>query len=385
MNPKRQRLYTIVGGTLAFLMAITLILPGLAPATPPVQQQTPPTLPPPTLPPPPVNFEGLSFEARYLHPSGLYVFGQPEGFTPTRPSNNGVLVQINMNNNDTLSVIEAIVEVPSGDAPVAETLEELSARLDATFMESSWRSYTSWRETARFIDQDNGRVVIDFELRLGQQRYLARHVAWIEDGWGYNVRSIAPENARDYLLFLLENSIPTLERVDAFVGTPVGWTALYSPEEDYIIRHPTFWRVVDGAPGSPVTLEGNGVILRLETQTGTVISDEAEAGAFVLARRPGAEIVSVAPAERGGVAGFSVAYSLTTLDGASQSGVALLLNGDSWLYIADARVNRAGLDFNALPDEGVSGEVLDVVVALDIYTPTVGMNLPDDVDEADLF
>lgn len=347
---QRERWYYIAAIALAVLMGASIFFPLFQSNRALTTPVTPTDIPQPTLPPPVTDFSGISFDQRYLHPSGLYTVAQPTGFEATNPNNNGQIVQVNMRNTDTLAVIETLVEYPP--QPIAD-LDALSARLDQSFLENSWRSYTSWTETNRRVDTENNRVVIDFNLTQTRQNFIGRHVAWLnEDGQVYMVRVVTPENSRDYLLHLLDQMIPTIDTVDAYSSSPVGWNSFFSADEGYIVRYPQTWLVTDGSVGTPITVEGEESVLRLESVADTTITDADAAEAYVKSARPNAEILSVEPVERDGASGFAVAYSETNLDGDVFSGQTLLLNDSATgrLLTANVRVNESGVDFNALAE-----------------------------------
>jgi hypothetical protein len=166
------------------------------------------------------------------------------------------------------------------------------------------------------------------------------------------VRVVTPENSRDYLLHLLDQMIPSIDTVDAYSGSPVGWNSFFSADEGYIVRYPQTWLVTDGSVGTPITVEGEESVLRLESVADTTIADADAAEAYVKSARPNAEILSVEPVERDGASGFAVAYSETNLDGDAFSGQTLLLNDSATgrLLTANVRVNESGVDFNALAE-----------------------------------
>lgn len=368
----RQRTIYIVGIVLAVVMIASVILP-LFPQAQVAPQITPTDSPAPTLPPPVTDFTTISFEERYLHPSGLFTVAQPTGFDSVTPSNNGELVQVNMNNSETQSVIEAILDVP---ATPYESLDGLNARLNNEFLENSWRRYTAWTETGRRVDTENQQIVLDFELRLGQQTFLARQIARLTETGATMVRVVAPENARDYLLHLLDQTLPTVERIPAFVNSPTGFTSYLSASEGFIVRYPSTWFISDGEEGRPVTIEGDNSVLRVESRAEAAAADAAAAEAYVKSIRPNAEVTTVTEVERNGLTGWSVSYTETTLDGAGSSGLALLLNAeDGRLYAANLRIPQAAVDLNNLEEE--QRQIYSVPLAiLDSFTATAPLNLP---------
>ncbi len=378
---QRERWYYFGAVGLAVLMIASVFLPFLQNRS--ATQTVPPTeIPKPTVPAPITDFTSISFEQRYLHPSGLYTVAQPSGFEPTNPSNNGQLVQINMRNNQQLAVIEAIVEYP--ETPVAD-LEALSARLDQSFLDNSWRSYATWTETARRIDTEKNRVIIDFNLTQSRQNYIARHAAWIgADSVTYMMRVVTPDNASAYLVYLLEQMIPTLQPVPAFQGGPVDWTSYFSPDEGYIVRYPQTWDITDGKEGTPITIEGDDTVLRLESLANTTIADESAARDYVTSVRPNAQVLSVQPVEREGASGYAVAYSETNIDGEAFSGYAVLLNdaATGHLLVGNIRVADDGVNFNALADVAeLSPTVQTARDVLESFRPSAPLNLPVPVEE----
>lgn len=379
-SQRRQRVYVIVTGFMAFLMIASAILPSISQnQSPIVQPQAEPTeIPVPTFAPPP-SIDTINFDQKYLHPSGLFTVAQPSGWASTRDSNNGTHVQVNFNNDPAKSVIETYIEKPS--EPI-ETLDELSAHFSQEDLESSWRNYSSPTETGRFIDKEKERVLIDFELTLGRQTYLARHVAQIKDGWIYVTRVVTPNNARDLLLFLVDQLPPTIERVELFAEAPteeIAWSAYYSLEDNLIIRYPNGWAVADGGPGEPVSIEGNnGEVLRIETIDDMPIDSEDAARSFVEGLRTGISVVSVEPTTRNGGEGFQVAYNLKTLEGENQNGIAVLLNDENGtLYVANARANGDPADLNN-PGDDLSFQTQNLIGTIDSFNLTTGINLPND-------
>jgi hypothetical protein len=376
-SQRRQRLYAYVTIGLAVLMAASAIFPSLIQNIPQQAQTVDPTeVPIPTFAPPP-DLSTISFDQRYLHPSGLFTVAQPTGWLPSRDSNNGTFVQINFNNDAAKSVIEAYIEYPS---ETIETLEQLNAHFTTDDLESSWSQYTGRTETGRFIDEENERVLIDFELTLGRQIYVARHVARLRDGQVHVTRVVTPENALDLLRYLVEQMPPTIEPVALFESLPIQqieWSAYFSGQDGLIIRYPSAWNIVDGGQGGPVSVEGqNGEVLRVETLAGQSIADEDAASAYVAGLRPDIEVVSVVPVTRNGAEGFAVAYQFTTLEGENQNGLAVLLNGsDETLYVANVRAPGEPADLNALGDDAafIPSNLAGIAASFNL---TQGLDLP---------
>lgn len=371
-NRRRQRTYAIFAIFMVVLMAMTAILPALAPNTT-VQQNIEPTATIiPTFPAPPADLSTITFDQTYLHPSALYIANYPEGWIPARPSNNGTQVQVNFENNEAQSIIETYMEVPQ---PVPATLQEVSQRYDDTTLDAGWRRYNNWEETGREIDAANNAVIIDFELELRGQTYLARHYAELRDGRIYVTRVVTPSNARGLLLDLLEKAKTAIQPVALFDGTPVEWSGYYSDVENFVIRYPNSWTLRDGAPGQPVTIEQtNQVVLRVESVDGSV-ADEDAASEFVLARQPDAEVKTVQATERNGASGYEVSYTFRNLEGEPQSALTVILpDGENTLRVATVRV--ANQNFDLLNHESQVVAVTDAARAASTFNLTTDLGFP---------
>ncbi|GIK29392.1 MAG: hypothetical protein DWB44_00055 [Chloroflexi bacterium] len=367
---------------MAGLMGLTAILPALAPQTASQQAIQPTATPQPTVPPPPADLSAITFDNVYLHPSALYMVNYPDGWEPTRPSNNGTQVQVNFENNTALSIIETYIEFP---AEPPANLQDLSARYDENTLQRGWSRYNSWKEVDRTLDTEQNAVVIDFELMLRSQTYLARHVAKLTgDGKIYVTRVVTPSNARALLLDLLAKAEASITPVALYEGTPVQWNGYYSAQDNMVVRYPNNWVLRDGGPGEPVTIEGSGQgVLHLESVAGTVIADEDAAREFVAAMRPDAEIRTVEAVERNGGSGFAVSYAYRTLEGEPQSAVAVLLNdaGDT-LRVATVRVHNYDVDL--LTTEPTVAAVTDAAQVARMFNLTTGLGFPPaDEDSAE--
>jgi hypothetical protein len=294
--------------------------------------------------PAPLDPAGLTFDEYFLHPSAIFAVAQPTGYQVSEPNTQPNIVQVNLVNNDALSVIDTFVQDPA--APFSA--DDLDTFFNEAVLDQSWANFQNWNETNRRRDGDN--LIIDFDVRFQNQDYVARQQAWTDGEWIYVVRVLAPENATQFLVNVLDQVSDSLIPFKQFSGQPFGWNAYFDSATNAVIRHPLTWVVTDSAPGRPSSIAGdNGEALRLETQTGN-LADEAAASAWVETNRPGATVLSVEPVTRGALAGYAVAYSFTTTDGEPQSGYAVLLNGeDDNLLVANLRFNADAVDLNNPP------------------------------------
>lgn len=304
----------------------------------------PTTAPVPTFAPPPTDYATtMTFDNLYLHPSGIFTIAQPAGWNTIEPNQDNALVQVNMRNTAFFSVIDAYIENPIQ----ALTLEDLSGYLTSDSLGASWANFSTWRETNRRTEGDA--LLIDFAVTYQRQQYVARQKVWTDGNLLYSVRILMPDNAVDYLRFMLDNVAPTLQVLPQFAETPYSWDAHYDPMSSHIIRYPEGWAVTDTAPGRPTSISGtNGEVLRVQSIAGQTISDESAAQTFIENFRSGAVVSSVSPVTRGEVSGFAVAYTFRTADGDSESGYAVLLNGADQLHLADLRFRAANIDLNTI-------------------------------------
>jgi hypothetical protein len=347
-NKTARRASIFLGFFMAFVLVAGAIIPlftGNQTQTLP-QENTPPTQAPiPTFPPPPTDFSAIRFDRAYLHPTGIFAIALPEGWNASEPNKGASIAQVNLINNTTSTVVDTYVQDAGTITP-----DQLSTHFSPEAIGASWARFERWTETSRAFDAETGRLRIDFNVTSNRQQFVARQEAWTDGRWIYVVRVLAPANATQFLLFLLDQFVASFEPLTQFEGTPLDWTAYYDTASSHIIRFPTGWSLTDSAPGAPASITSSeGVQLRVQAVADTTVADEAAAIAFVEGLRPGVQVTSTAPTTRGGLNGFSVAYSFATIDGEPQSGYAVLLNGaDGTLHVADLRVPEGNVDLNAV-------------------------------------
>lgn len=344
-----RRASMILGGVMIVALLFGAIAPLLtANITQPVATVT--SAPTVTLPPVVTDFSTISFTEDYLHPSGLFAIPQPTGWTPGQQTSNPDVVDVTFNNSNLLSVIQTSVQVLT--APISG-LDELDAIYTTANLNQSWSQYRrypetgqNYRETARIREGD--RLVIDFELQnTRQQIFVARQISWWDNEWIYNIRVVTPDNQIELLKYLVDNLVAGFKPNRVFAGLPADWAAYFDPVNQVAIRFPSNWSVTDSAPGRPASLDSSTGALRLQSQAISAALDEAGAESWVTSNVTGATVSSVAPVTRGEASGFSVAYTYKDLDGNSNSGLALLLNGsENVLYSANLRLFAANVDLN---------------------------------------
>lgn len=343
MNKTTKRFTVVIGVIMTVAMVGSLILPLLsgqvAQSDFGAETPQPTRLPEPTFPPPP-DISTIDFEATYLHPSGLFTVAAPTGWRSASSSNTADELRASLSNADAQSVVEARI-IKNYDG-IGEA-EELSAYFDRNWLGQSWRDYWSWDETGRKISAA-GHVVIDFNLTRSRAYFIARQESWLQDGDIYSVRVVTAENAPRELKYLLEGVTGNVRRITAFVDAPFEWNAYFDNLDKHIIRFPAGWQLTDAAEGLPATIVGDSVTMVVETHDVALASD-ADAIHWIEKWRDGLKALTVEAIDVGDASGFRISYQIQTLDGATDSGLSIMLNGfDNRLHVANARVSDFDLD-----------------------------------------
>jgi len=341
MSNTTKGLTYVIGIVMTIAMVASTILPLLTNNTVQntAQAVEPTAIPEPTLPPPPDTSQ-ISFDDVYLHPSGLFTLGVPTGWNPTLEDSSEGEVRVSLGNSDALSVIETRIisseqEIADGDA--------LSAFFSDTWLGQTWRDYQNWEETNRSVTED-GHVVIDFNLTRTQSNYIARQESWLQDGEIYSVRVVTAENAPEELKFVLDGVKSNVERVNVYADSPFDWSGYFDNTDKHMIRYPEAWTVTDAADGLPATISGDDTTLLVETVDVALDSEDAAID-YIENWRSGVEALTVESIDVDGASGYEVSYKLTTLDGAPESGLAVLLNGsDNRLHVANGRISNVDVD-----------------------------------------
>jgi hypothetical protein len=281
-----------------------------------------------------------------------------------------------MRNGTQLSVLEIRVTRPTSEQDIS-TIEGVSAIFDVSWLTSSWREYSTWDESARTIEDD--RVVIDFNLSRSGQTYIGRQESFTDGTWVYSVRAVTPGNASQMLQYVLDNEVNSFQMVEQYVGAPIEWNSYFDGTSNYIIRYPSTWAVVDSAPGAPASINGADAELRIEGLDTTVDSEEA-ASAYVEGLRSGIDVLSVEPVEQFDASGFNVAYTLSTLDGATQSGLVTILNDDEAAHVANVLltdIRDTDLNTVDIEAEDTPQTISEAISLLGTFSLNPNINLVD--------
>ena len=358
MNTTTKRFTVVLGIVMSAAMVVSLIAPllsgqvGVADNLAETPRAT--LRPDPTNPPPP-DIALIDFDSRYLHSSGLFTVAVPSGWEATTDSGSADELKAGFSNGAAQSIVDArIIKNPDG----ISTAEELSAFFSRDALNESWREYWNWDETSRKLDGD-GEVVIDFNLSRSRVHFIARQRAWLQDGDIYSARVVTPENAPRELKYVLDGWAESIKRLDVYRGAAFEWNGYFDNAEKHLIRYPGGWQVVDAAPGAPATVIGDDATLVVEAAD-AALNNEEDARNWIETWRGGIEALSSESVEVAGASGYRVSYRMTTLDGAVESGLALMLRGaDDRLHIANARASQ--LDTDLLGDDNASSLLRSVI------------------------
>lgn len=363
----QQRITIFLGIFLSFGMVAGLVTPLIMQNQSIAQSQPRATnTPRPTQPAPP-DTASISFDATYLHPSGLFTAAIPTNYVLTNEFNGSGEAQVTMENSAALSVLEIRVIRPVEGISL-DTTEGLSGQFTFEWLNSSWNRYRTWSEDARRVDGDH--LIIDFSLERGGQDYVARQIASTDGTWIYALRVVAPSNASEAMQYVLENEVASFEINPLYVGERLEWSGYFDDTDNHLLRFPSDWTVVDGAEGVPASVAGNNVQLRIET-TDAVIDSADAASQYVAGLRSTINVLSVEPVEQYGNTGFRVAYTQSNADGETQSGAVLLINDAATTHIVNILLaNVADADLNAVDvaAEGVDPALVTARGVLDSFS-----------------
>lgn len=325
----------------------------------------PPTVVPTVTPPPPINdLASITFDRTYLHPTGLFSVKMPSGWLASNSTSTATEAQMTMGNSTQLSVIEVRLVKPS--TPVSNATE-VSQIFTKDWLDASWREYQSWTESLRTVDGD--KVRIDFSLSRNGQDFIARQIARVEGDWVYITRVVTPGNANDMLRYVLDGTDQTIALQPFASNVPLEWASYSDATWQHLIRLPGTWQNVDGTAGVPASFESAQGVLRVEAIDGKTVASAEEASAFATSTRSGLKVENVKPVTHAGVEGFQVAYTVTNLEGETESGAMVLLNSsDSTLHVANLRLSTpGGINLNDDAAAAPYAEALQLLASFVVY------------------
>lgn len=363
-NTNQKRFSVFIGIILIASMFMSLLIP-LVRNVDQTAAAKPTTVPTVTPPPAITDLSSITYDRTYLHPSGLFTVKMPSGWNATSSTTTSQEAQMTMRNDTQLSVIEVRLFKPATPVTDANALGQI---FTDDWLKSSWREYQSWDESTRQVVDNT--VQIDFSLTRSGQNYIARQVARASsDGnWVYITRVIAPVNAADMVKAVVTDTDKTVE-IQPVADVPLEWGSYSDATWQHLIRFPASWQAVDSAAGSPASFEGADGSLRVDAVDGVKVSSADEATTYATGTRTGLKVENVKPVTQSGAEGFQVAYTVTTLEGETQSGAMLLLNGsDDKLHIANLRLTTAGsVNLNDDAAAASYGDALKVLASFEVY------------------
>ena len=279
-------------------------------------------------------------------------------------------------NSAEFSVLHTFVE--KNEDRLVKQVGDLSGYYDKDNLNQAWVNFTGgYKETNRRTVGD--RYVIDFELYLAGNTYLARQTAQLTpENWIKVTRIVVPNNNPGLLDSLEAEAWKGFTFYSALLTAPVAWRALADPVVGYIVRYPSVWDKAASQPGEPGIATGvvNTWPLTLTTRAepGKSAATEQDARAWVAALRPASTVYNVQPETRSDAKGWTVAYNDPDPDGNSRSAIVTLLNGaNGALYSANYLLVTRGLDLLRaanLPPELAQSRNTFTLLATGAFVPT---------------
>jgi hypothetical protein len=363
----------------------------------------------PTVPP-----GGTSVTAAYthFHPTGIISMpklvnwdlpGEGAEETALSPNNTGFgRVGLMFINSVAQSVVHGFIE-RDATRPVT-SIQDLDSRYDNDYLNAAWKDYTGgWRETGRRIEIDTS--IIDLELTLTQEGpdgsrttfvYAARQISRLDQEWTVTLRLVAPNN-NTALLDQLQQSVWSQFAVwRVMLDGQASWPAIADYAAGYLLKYPTGWRRIEGAPGRPYVVVGEvgSGLMTLTTRLvpGAAPQTEADARAWLAENTPRATVNRVVAETLNGTPGFSLSYADPDPDGNQRSAVTTLLNGpDGSTFVLTQQWTVRGIDlldvtnvivppdllrirasFFALPRAELAATATPIPTATPLQTPTPG-------------
>jgi hypothetical protein len=371
-NTNQRRFSVFIGIILISAMLMSTLVPLVSNMNQTASAQ--PTVVPTITPPPPINdLASITFDRTYLHPSGLFSVKMPSGWLPTNSTTTTTEAQMTMGSSAQLSVIEVRLVKPT--TPVT-TAAEVGQIFTKEWLDASWREYQSYNESLREVIGDT--VQIDFTLSRNNQDFIARQIARVQGDWVYITRVVTPVNAADMLRYLLAETDKTIEVKNLAPDVPLEWASYSDATWQHLIRLSGAWQNVDGSAGAPASFESPTGVLRVEAIDGKTIANADEASAFATSTRSGLTVQNVKPVTHGGIEGFQVAYTVTNLEGETESGAMVLLPGaDSKLHVANLRLTTGGTV--NLNDETAAAPYAEALQVLNSFVVYAGQNITQSV------
>jgi hypothetical protein len=361
-NTSQKRFSVFIGVILIASMLMSLFIPLLR--NPTTQTVEPTTVPTVTPPPPIADLSTIAFDRTYLHPTGLFTLKMPTGWNAASSTSTSQEAQVTLSNPTQASVIEVRLLKPSG--PVATTAE-LGQIFNEEWLKSSWREYQTWDESRR--DVVDNTIQIDFTLTRNDQNFIARQIARSEGDWVYITRVVTPSNGSDMLRYVLTETDKTIQLQPVAADIPLEWSSYSDAAWQHLIRFPASWQNVDGTPGVPASFQGPDGVLRIEAVNGAKVASAEDAEAYAKSTRTGLTVQNVKPVTHTGGDGFQVAYTVTTLEGETESGAMVLINGaDEKLHVATLRLtNPVNVNLNDDAAATTYADALKVLNSFEVY------------------
>ncbi len=323
-----------------------------------------------TFPPVPAGGTVLTADYTYVHPSAIFSITHLQGWDlpaqageertdPTSSATRLSRAGATFINGAAYSVLHLFAE--NDPQRAAQTLDQLDKYYDKANLDAAWQNFSGgYKELDRKTDGD--KFIIDFDLYLNGNTYLARQISHFDHGWLLVSRLVAPDNNAQLLDQLQTVTWNTFTLYPNETTTPITWSAVADTAMGYVLKYPASWNQSSGAPGLPYLITGtlNTVTVTLTTGavSGKAVKSEAEVRAWVAALNPKNTVQTVAPTTSGDASGFNVSFSDPDPDGNPRSAISLLINGvNGTLYTATYITTLRNLDLLNSADTSIPPEL----------------------------
>ncbi len=275
-------------------------------------------------------------------------------------------------NSNVLSVVHIFAENdPKG---TEKTLADLDKYYDKANLTAAWTNFTGgYKETGRRTEGDQ--FVIDFQLFLTGNTYLARQISRFDHNWLIVIRLVAPDNNPQLLDQLEKAEWTNVVFYPNEVAPALTWQSVADTATGYLIKFPPTWNKIQGAPGTPFVITGtsggNPVTMTTRADPGKSIKTEADARAWITAQNAQAVVTTIQSTTSGDASGFNVSYNNPDRDGNARSDIVTLLNGtNGTLYSTDILSAARGVDLLSTSDKSVPPELAQIRASYMLFAPS---------------
>ncbi len=351
-NKRTRRNTTLIGALLGLIIIFTFVVslftnPGTSTSVVPTSALSTPR-PTSIIVPTPDSDPHLEGELPYIHRSGLFQTFRPAGSGWSIDDNpfteNGDRLDVVIQSTARLVVIHNYV-LPGTEY---ESLQSLSDNfLNESYYAAEWSNYASWEETGREVTSDT--VSVNFDLSAESVDYVARDISRLDGATLYVARMVVPSNNPTLLDLLSTDVQAAFFGYEQLQGVPRAWPAYIDQQLGFVLKYPTGWQTVAGAPGRPATIRSASgqpdATIRLEAHAAMPLTSAEDAEAWVSGMDDTITVQASVPLEHPTGTGYQVAYESRDAAGDRHSGLVVVLNDTAGtLYVANLQMGEGGVN-----------------------------------------